>query len=92
MRNNEITETSQVSEELLCKYIHACHILHYHGLVDAYGHISVRLSLSTFLMSRYLAPPLVASTEDLVVYKVEDGEAVAADAPRGLHCAPSSAL
>ena len=91
MRNNEITETSQVSEELLCKYIHACHILHYHDLVDAYGHISVRLSPSTFLMCRYLAPALVASTEDLVVYKVEDGEAVAADAPRGLYCAPSSA-
>jgi hypothetical protein len=92
MRNNEITETSQVSEELLCKYIHACHILHYHDLVDAYGHISVRLSPSTFLMSRYLAPPLVASTGDLVVYKVEDGEAVAADATRGLYCAASSAL
>jgi ribulose-5-phosphate 4-epimerase/fuculose-1-phosphate aldolase len=92
MSNSEITETSQVSEELRCTYIHACHILHYHGLVDAYGHISVRLSPSTFLMSRYMAPPLVASTEDLVVYKVEDGEAVAADAPRGLYCAPSGAL
>lgn len=92
MINNEVTQISQVSAELLCKYIHACHILHYHGLVDAYGHISVRLSPSTFLMCRYLAPALVASTEDLVVYKVEDGEAVAADAPRGLYCAPSSAL
>ena len=88
---NEITETSQVSEELLLKYIHACHILHNHGIVDAYGHISVRLSPSTFLMSRYIAPPLVTS-KDLVIYKVEDGEAVAAAAPRGLYCAPSSAL
>lgn len=91
MSNKDIKEISQVSEELLCKYIHACHILHYHGLVDAYGHVSVRLSPSTFLMSRYMAPPLVASTKDLVVYKVEDGEAVAADAPRGLSYAPSSA-
>ena len=92
MTNNDITEVSQVSEELLCKYIHACHILHYHDIVDAYGHISVRLSTSTFLMCRYLAPALVASIEDLVIYKVEDGEAVAAEAPRGVYCAPTSAL
>lgn len=85
MTSNAITEVSQVPEELLCKYIHACHILHNHGLVDAYGHISVRLSPSTFLMSRYMAPPLVSSRKDLVVYKVEDGEAVAADAPRGMY-------
>lgn len=83
MSNDNITEPSQVSEDLRCTYIDACHILHNHGLVDAYGHVSVRLSQSTFLMSRYMAPPLVASTKDLVVYKVEDGEAVAADAPRG---------
>ena len=91
MGSIEMTEITQVPEELLCKYIYACHILHYHGLVDAYGHISVRLSTSTFLMARYMAPALVASKKDLVVYKVEDGEAVAADAPRGTYCAPSSA-
>jgi ribulose-5-phosphate 4-epimerase/fuculose-1-phosphate aldolase len=91
MGNDDITDISQMPEELLCTYIHACHILHYHGLVNAYGHISVRLSPSSFLMSRYMAPPLIASTKDLVVYKVENGEPVADDAPRGLYCAPNTA-
>lgn len=88
MGSQDVTELSQVSDELLCKYIHSCHILHYHDLVDAYGHISVRLSPSTFLMCRYQAPALCASKKDLVVYKVEDGQPVAPDAPRGLPCAP----
>ncbi|KAJ9614659.1 hypothetical protein H2200_002796 [Cladophialophora chaetospira] len=34
-------------------------------------------------MSRYLAPALVAGTEDLVIYQVEDGQPVRSDAPRG---------
>ncbi|KAF2099949.1 arad-like aldolase/epimerase [Rhizodiscina lignyota] len=74
---------SQISSELIHKYIDGCHMLHQHGLVDAYGHLSVRLSPSTFLMSRYMAPALVAGKEDLVIYKVEDGEPVDANAPRG---------
>jgi hypothetical protein len=87
-----MAEISQVPDELLCKYIYSCHILHHHGLVDAYGHVSVRLSPSTFLMARYMAPALVASKKDLVVYKVEDGEAMATDAPRGMYSASSSAV
>lgn len=88
MGSNDITEISQISEDLLCTYVYACQILHYHNVVDAYGHISVRLSPSTFLMCRYQAPGLVTSTKDLVVYKIEDGQPVAADAPRGLFGAP----
>lgn len=41
-----------------------------------YGHLSARLSASTFLVSRYMAPVLVAWPNDLVIYKVEDGESV----------------
>jgi ribulose-5-phosphate 4-epimerase/fuculose-1-phosphate aldolase len=79
-----VTKVRQVSSDLIRKYIDGCHILHYYDLVDAYGHLSVRLSPSTFLMSRYMAPALVAWPEDLVVYKVEDGEPVDPNAPRGM--------
>jgi ribulose-5-phosphate 4-epimerase/fuculose-1-phosphate aldolase len=83
MTDPEITtQVSQVPSELLRKYIHGCHILHHYDLVDAYGHLSVRLSRSTFLMSRYMAPALVASPDDLVIYKAADGEPVNPNAPR----------
>lgn len=79
-----VTDISQVNTSLLRKYVDSCHMLHQHNLVDAYGHLSVRLSKSTFLMSRYLAPALVASVEDLVIYQIEDGQPVKSDAPRGM--------
>lgn len=77
-----ITQVHQVPSELLRKYIDGCHILHQHDLVDAYGHLSMRLSSSTFLMSRYMAPALVASPDDLVIYKIVDGEPLNPNAPR----------
>jgi len=79
-----ITEMSQVAPDLIRKLITGSHVLDHHKLVDAYGHISVRLSDSTFLMSRYLAPALVSSADDLVIYKVEDGEPVYPNAPRSM--------
>jgi hypothetical protein len=79
-----VIELSRVSPALLKRYVDGCHMLHQHNLVDAYGHLSVRLSKSTFLMSRYLAPALVASMEDLVIYRIEDGQPVSPDAPRGM--------
>lgn len=83
MTNPEIIkQVSQLPSELLRKYIDGAHILHHYDLVDAYGHLSVRLSSVTFLMSRYMAPALVASPDDLVIYKVEDGEPVGPNAPR----------
>jgi ribulose-5-phosphate 4-epimerase/fuculose-1-phosphate aldolase len=72
-----------LSDQLLRKYVDGCHILHYHGLVDAYGHLSVRVSDDAFLMCRYMAPPMVANREDLWLYKVADGEGVKEDTPRG---------
>jgi hypothetical protein len=79
-----VTDVSKVSSMLLRKYVDGCHMLHQHNLVDAYGHLSVRLSNSTFLMSRYLAPALVSRVEDLVIYRISDGQPVRADAPRGV--------
>ncbi len=79
----EIKTTKQIDKDLLVRYIRGCHILHYHGIVDAYGHLSFRLSDSIFMMSRYMAPALVTSIDDIVLYKVEDGEPLEQDAPKG---------
>ncbi|KAH0366949.1 arad-like aldolase/epimerase, partial [Aureobasidium melanogenum] len=61
------------------------HILHYNGVLDAYGHMSVRNpnNGSNFFMSRNLAPALVANSSDLVEYYVEDAAPVDPNAPKG---------
>jgi hypothetical protein len=61
------------------------HILHYNGVLDAYGHVSVRNpnNGSNFFMSRNLAPALVANSSDLVEYYVEDAAPVDPNAPGG---------
>ncbi|KAI5195912.1 general substrate transporter [Aureobasidium subglaciale] len=61
------------------------HILHYNGVLDAYGHISVRNPNdgSNFFMSRNLAPALVANSSDLVEYRVEDAAPIDPNAPGG---------
>ena len=73
------------TKELFSTLITANHILHYHNVVDAYGHISIRnpQDPSTFFMSRSLAPALVSSREDLEEYRVADASPVNPDAPKG---------
>ncbi|ETN45056.1 uncharacterized protein HMPREF1541_09932 [Cyphellophora europaea CBS 101466] len=70
---------------LISTLITANHILHYHSVCDAYGHISVRHpdEPSQFIMSADRAPALVSSADDLVTYQVEDASAVDPDSPRG---------
>lgn len=70
---------------LLTTLISANHILHYHDIVDAYGHISVRNpeEPSHFIMSGNRAPALVASSSDFVTYYVENATSVDPNAPRG---------
>ncbi|KAL7786223.1 class II aldolase and Adducin N-terminal domain-containing protein [Trichoderma ceciliae] len=70
-------------DEVIRKYVYGCHILHRYNIVDAYGHLSVRLSESVFMMSRYMAPALVSSADDMVLYDIESGEALRKDAPKG---------
>ncbi|KAK4227458.1 class II aldolase and Adducin N-terminal domain-containing protein [Podospora fimiseda] len=55
------------------KYIYASHILHHHGVLDAYGHISFRHPFKSdiFIMSRNTASALVSSPEDLIQYYIE---------------------
>lgn len=70
---------------LLTTLISANHILHYHSVVDAYGHISLRspTNNSEFYLSGNRAPALVSNASDLVTYLVSDASAVSADAPKG---------
>lgn len=89
MGSPPIINVGDLDAYLVRKYITACHILHFHDLVDAYGHISVRLSPTTFLMSRYLAPALVAAPADLVIYSIDNAEPLIANPPRGVPISPS---
>ncbi len=65
--------------------IDANHILHHHGVVDAYGHVSIRHpnDSSIYIMSGYMAPALVSSPEDLVQYHVSTSEPVDPNAQKG---------
>ncbi|OAR02363.1 hypothetical protein LLEC1_02446 [Akanthomyces lecanii] len=57
-------------------FIHGSHILHHHGVVDAYGHLSFRHPSrpDIFLMSYNVAPADITSPKDLIAYRVEDAE------------------
>ena len=72
-------------QALFSTLIAANHILHYHNVVDAYGHISVRnpQNPQSFFISKSLAPALVSKREDLEEYYVSDASPVNKDAPKG---------
>ncbi|KIW09393.1 uncharacterized protein PV09_00287 [Verruconis gallopava] len=72
-------------DDLYWGLITSSHILHHHGILDAYGHVSVRNpdNPDTFLMSRNMPPALMSSAEDIVEYRIEDAEPVENDAPKG---------
>lgn len=65
--------------------ITANHILHYHSVVDAYGHISARHpeDPSVFILSGNRAPAIVSSGSDFITYHVADASAVDSNAPQG---------
>ncbi|AEO64785.1 uncharacterized protein THITE_2040100 [Thermothielavioides terrestris NRRL 8126] len=62
--------------QLLATYIHALHILHYHGVLDGYGHLSVRNpdNPATFFTIYQMAPALVSGLDDIGEYRVSDSE------------------
>ncbi len=72
-----------ISKELLEDLVASSHILAQHGVLDAFGHVSVRhpADPNRYLLSRNLAPELVKSA-DIVEYDL-DSEPVDANAPRG---------
>jgi ribulose-5-phosphate 4-epimerase/fuculose-1-phosphate aldolase len=67
--------------------VSANHILHYHGLVDAFGHISIRhpLNPKSYIIAAYDpgAPALVSNRNDFIEYHVEDSEPVHPPQPKG---------
>src|SRR6202000_3313930 len=69
----------------LSTLITANHILHFNGVLDAYGHISVRNpdNSSTFFLAADRAPALVASPAELVEYRIPAPQAIDPNAPQG---------
>ncbi len=65
-------------EDLIKGLVSASHILHNHGILDTFGHISVRSpdNKDTFYMSCNMAPALISSADEIVEYHVESAEAV----------------
>ena len=76
--------SSAASSGLVRDLVDANQILYHQGIVDAFGHVSVRddRAPSRFLLARNMAPARVSS-DDIVEYAVDTGEPVASDAPRG---------
>lgn len=68
---------------LIVDLVDANHILFDQGIVDAFGHVSVRhpRRIDRWFMARNVAPAQVQAA-DIVEYDVATGEAVASDAPR----------
>lgn len=71
------------SDALVADLVDANHVLYDQGVVDAFGHASVRddADPSRFLMARNVAPSRVAAA-DILALHVDTGEAVMADPPR----------
>ncbi|KAK5048376.1 hypothetical protein LTR84_006046 [Exophiala bonariae] len=65
--------------------ISGSHILHYHNVLDAFGHLSVRhpLNPQIFILSRNTAPGTISSPNDLIEYYIEDARPVDPSAPTG---------
>ncbi|OQU98533.1 Clas II Aldolase and Adducin domain-containing protein [Cladophialophora immunda] len=83
------TTQSPSDKAVLQKYyrdiISGSHILHYHNVLDAFGHLSFRhpFNPQVFIMSRNAAPGTISSLDDLVEYYVEDAQPVNPNAPPG---------
>jgi len=74
-----------VLKQVFRDFIDGCHILHYHRVLDAYGHLSVRHphQKDRMFMSRYIAPATISSERDLVEYYVDTAEPVDPNSPKG---------
>ncbi len=85
-----MSSTNDLNENIVLQQYHrdlisGSHILHYHNVLDAFGHLSVRhpSNPQMFIMSRNTAPGTISSASDLVEYYVEDARPVNPDAPAG---------
>lgn len=66
-------------------FISGSHILHYHNVLDAFGHLSFRhpYKPDVFVMSKNAAPGTISSVNDLIEYYVEDAKPVDPNAAAG---------
>jgi ribulose-5-phosphate 4-epimerase/fuculose-1-phosphate aldolase len=64
--------------ELHHTLITANHILHHHGVLDAYGHVSARhpTKPDMYIMARECPPALIESSDDLLEYWILDSQPV----------------
>lgn len=65
------------------KLMHASHILHHHGILDGFGHVSVRNpenSETCFLTG--IPAALIASPDDFTEFRIKDGTHVKEGGPR----------
>jgi len=78
------SKTERILQQTCIELAAASRILAHHGVVDAFGHISVRdpTNPSQFLLSRNLAPALVTQ-HDILTYRVADAEPVGSLPPKG---------
>ncbi|KAI9691680.1 MAG: hypothetical protein M1822_007752 [Bathelium mastoideum] len=72
-------------QETLRMLVTANHILHFHGAVDGFGHISVRHpeKPDVYIMCGYMPPALVESGDDLIEYYVDGSAPVDPNAKKG---------
>ncbi|KAK4505330.1 hypothetical protein PRZ48_003293 [Zasmidium cellare] len=58
--------------------INGSHILHYHKVLDAYGHLSLRHphNPTHFLLSRSIAPALITASTDIMTYHISDASPI----------------
>lgn len=77
--NTPLQETALVQD-----VVDANRILYHQRIVDAFGHVSARSTQQPdrFYLSRNVAPGQVTAA-DVLAYAVDNGEPLAADAPRG---------
>jgi ribulose-5-phosphate 4-epimerase/fuculose-1-phosphate aldolase len=83
--NMDASTEDAVLQSLFRKFIDGSHILHYHNVLDAFGHLSFRhpSQPGVFFMSHSIAPGSITSPQDLIAYHVEDAEPVNASASKG---------
>lgn len=77
--------TEEQKRDLHRLLITANHILHYHGVLDAYGHVSARhpTKPDVYIMSGDNPPALIESSDDLNEYWILDSQPVSATAGQG---------
>lgn len=81
----QTAEKAAVQQAYYRNLVDGSHILHYHKVLDAYGHLSFRhpYKPDVFVMSRSVAPGSISSVVDLIEYRIQDAEPLDQRAAKG---------